>query len=271
MHRRPFLKFWIAFASVISATSSVRADEFNLLIQRLTTSDGLIVGALYVNGQQIGSIYENEDLAIPAGAYPGLLRYWSSRNFAQGPFGTIGKVGDFLLQIDTSKTDRTNILFHGGNRVEHSRGCIMLGAVRRENGIPIVDPGDTLAKLRRAFYGTDQPTSTPNVTITIKITDAEIVTVPPIGGTWSGNFTSGGAAMPMSFTFATNGRVVTGVWNSKTGPKPMSDLKVLPDRSIQFTFDVSIRASGKISEDLKSMSGNFTMSRGGGTWSLMKQ
>ena len=87
---------------------------------------GLTIGKLSVNGQELGPCYENADKQIPAGAYGGVLRYTSQKYFVQSPGGKLGKTGDFLLEV-ARVPGRTDILFHAGNKAEHSMGCILCG------------------------------------------------------------------------------------------------------------------------------------------------
>ncbi|MCC6742660.1 MAG: hypothetical protein IT175_02255 [Acidobacteria bacterium] len=148
------------------------SETFRIVVERQKVEGGLVIGSISVDGRAIGSAYENADLKIPAGTYAGALRYWSGHNFVAGPFGTIGKEGDFLLEV-TGVTGRRDILFHGGNKPQHSTGCIMLGPVGKDpaTSIPSLDADHPLRKLRLLFYGTDTPSSTPNKRIEIEIRD----------------------------------------------------------------------------------------------------
>jgi len=65
-----------------------------IVVQREKKDGGLVTGTLTVNGQLIGTTYENARLMIAAGAYPGRMRYVSGHNFVQDPFGTIAKAGE---------------------------------------------------------------------------------------------------------------------------------------------------------------------------------
>lgn len=168
--------------SVVNTPLSKNTDEFHIVIQRQESKDmqregenfRAIIGTISVNGEEIGSTMERDDLRIGAGSYKGLLRYWSKRGFAQGSFGTYGHEGDFLLEI-ANVGKRTDLLFHGGNKPWHSKGCILLGAVDKDKefntNIPYLNENHTLIKLRRLFYGTDVPDSTPDKNITITIID----------------------------------------------------------------------------------------------------
>jgi hypothetical protein len=132
-------------------------------------------GDIGVNGQNVGRFYENPERAIPAGVYRGELRYNSDHNFVQSQCGAISRKGDFLLEVaGVTMTDgraRTNILFHPGALPSHSDGCVLFGARRFDaNGVPLPLPDDyPLVRVRRAFYGTDDPISCPNKRIVINI------------------------------------------------------------------------------------------------------
>jgi hypothetical protein len=144
---------------------------FRIQIARTKTENGLVYGEIRVNDEPIGFTFENADLKIPAGLYSGVVRYWSGHNFVQGPFGQLGKTGDFLLEVD-SVSGRPNILLHGGNRPYQSTGCILLGAVQKlPDGTASVTADHPLYRLRREFYGSDIPNSTPAKKITIEILD----------------------------------------------------------------------------------------------------
>jgi hypothetical protein len=133
-----------------------------------------VLGALSVNGTVLGDVLENEALRIRAGDYKGVMRYVSQKNFVQGPFGTMGERGDFLLEI-SGASGRTNLLVHTGTKPWHSKGCILAGAAKRTvvNGKTVVtiDDDSTLRKLRLAFYGSDLPNACPNKTIRVSVVD----------------------------------------------------------------------------------------------------
>jgi hypothetical protein len=158
-----------------SRASAAEPQPFVFKIQRSKkTENGLIVGTLYVNDKEIGPVYEHPEKKIaasPAGTpYGGALRQKSDHNFVQNPGGQLGMKGDFLLEI-TGVKGRTNILFHPGNKPEHTEGCILCGpAMRDKAGIPFAP--ETLKKLRLAFYdGKDNPTATPNKKIEVIVLD----------------------------------------------------------------------------------------------------
>lgn len=159
------------FACCFTITANAQSKDFQITIQREEKKNKLVIGTISVNGEGIGTAYENDDLKIPAGTYKGLLRYWSGKGFAQGPFGTYGQKGDFLLEVSGVK-GRTHILFHGGNKPHHSLGCILLGPVNKDaSGVRFLDENHPLVKLRNLFYGTDVPNSTPDKNITVNVVD----------------------------------------------------------------------------------------------------
>lgn len=149
-------------------------EEFKIEVFRRNTTGNLVTGTIGVNGQSIGPTYENDELKINSGTYPGYLRYVSSKGHVQGSDGYIGDTGDFLLEIGnvtwSDGTKRTSLLFHGGNKADQSQGCIMLGPVSRDAaGNRVLPPDHALRKLRTLFYGTNDPVSSPNKRISITI------------------------------------------------------------------------------------------------------
>lgn len=187
------------FSALFCISVCLNAQQnFDIKILRQSSSNNLVTGKLYINEQYIGETYENDGLKISEGKYPGFLRYISQSGHVTGPLGNIGKVGDFLLEVGNVKwTDgktRSNILFHGGNKPQHSKGCIMLGAVPRDtNGNRYLPDNHTLSKVRKKFYETDNPNSSPNKKITI-----EIVEIFFFNGKWSAK--EGGDAVQLEIS-----------------------------------------------------------------------
>jgi hypothetical protein len=145
--------------------------DYSISIERFKSGNGLIYGKISINGSLIGNCYENNDLKIPSGNYKGNMRYNSGKGFVQNPFGSLGKEGDFLLEV-TGVSGRTNILFHSGNKPSHSQGCILLGPVNRDiSGCAYIDEFHPLRKLRILFYGSETPNYCPDKNISIEIID----------------------------------------------------------------------------------------------------
>lgn len=149
-------------------------EEFKIRIERISVSDNLITGNIFVNDEYLGNCYERFDLRINAGHYPGFMRYVSSKGHVTGPLGHIGNTGDFYMEIGEVKwsdgKNRSNLMFHGGNKPGHSRGCVMLGAVSKDSlGNRFLPKGHLLRLLRIKFYGSEFPNSCPNKNISIDI------------------------------------------------------------------------------------------------------
>lgn len=149
--------------------------DMNIVVQRERTQDKLVIGTLTVNGQVVGKTYENAVLMIPAGFYKGYIRYVSAHNFVQGPFGTIAHAGDFLLEVG-NVPGRNDILFHGGNKPQQSKGCILLGGVGKDpkTHVPSLEYDHPLRKLRRLFYGSETPVASPSKNVTMRVSDIDI-------------------------------------------------------------------------------------------------
>src|SRR3954469_7669819 len=145
-----------------------KANGFNIVIQRDSLVDGTMYGTISVKGTVLGTTYENPEKMIAADVYYGSMRYYSptakSGGHGQGPFGAIGREGDFLLEIMNARADddghpKTNVLLHGGVKPSDSEGCIMLGPVHRtKTGVRYLKDSDPLRQLRLLFYdGVDDP------------------------------------------------------------------------------------------------------------------
>jgi Family of unknown function (DUF5675) len=164
-----------ALCAIASAPLPGAQEEFEIHIVRMKPKGELLPGMISVGKEVIGRCYENASLRIPAGIYKGVLRYWSPKGFAQGPFGELGKTGDFLLEVADVKapngTPRTDILFHGGDKPHQSQGCILLGPVVKTAKGGVVDDKHPLRILRLKFYGTDSPIASPDKAIRIIVTD----------------------------------------------------------------------------------------------------
>ena len=156
---------------VVLASAGSCADPFKVVVARGETKEGLIVGKLSVNGEAVGTVYERADKHVPAGSYKAHMRYESGKNHVQGPGGTLGKKGDFLIELDTFTAGGKKwevIQFHAGNKPDHSDGCVLCGPATTDDKTKQKIAPDTLKKLRLKFYGTDTPNSTPDREITVE-------------------------------------------------------------------------------------------------------
>ncbi len=161
------------------------ASEFAIELIRIGTDEvsdqgqkvSRIFGDIGLNNQNIGRFYENPETKIASGIYKGVLRYESDHNFVLSKCGEISKIGDFLLEVSNVKAEngssRSAILFHPGFKPSHSKGCVLMGARKRsgDGSLLPLDQNDPLVKLRKEFYGTDNPISCPNKRITITVKD----------------------------------------------------------------------------------------------------
>lgn len=152
------------------------SDLFHIFVKRDPAKGDSVPGHIYLNGKLLGSTLERTAVKVRAGDYAGVMRYSSSKHFAQGAHGAMGQSGDFLLEISGVR-GHTDILLHTGNRPKHSDGCILLGPISSTVGNDgklhySVGHDSPLRKLRLAYYGTDEPVMCPDRVITISIRDA---------------------------------------------------------------------------------------------------
>ncbi|PCK07295.1 MAG: hypothetical protein COA42_14980 [Alteromonadaceae bacterium] len=159
----------LILASLVKAPL-LYAEDFNLRLERLSSlANQGVKGRLLLNNQELGITLENANTLIPIGSYTGIMRYASSKGFAQSANGQLSNTGDFLLEI-AGVPGFTDILFHTGTQPHHSRGCILLGpAYRDDKGIGHLPEDHPLRKLRNYFYGSNQPNSSPITKINITI------------------------------------------------------------------------------------------------------
>lgn len=168
------IAFVLIFLLTVFGSALTEANpDFVIVIEREAPQGKMLYGQITVNDKIIGRTYENLDVEIPEGEYKGILRYFSKKGLVQGPLGQLGNTGDFLLEVTGAK-GRTDILLDGGNKVYQTEGCILLGGVARDPStlIPTVGPDHPLRKLRKLFYGTDNPDSTPDKSIRVVIKSA---------------------------------------------------------------------------------------------------
>ena len=110
-------------------TNHTEDKGVNLLIIRDTKTDKSTIGKLYVNGEEFCNTLElpykgNQRSVsyIPAGQYKVRLRL--ARESASR---------DYLHLLVQDVFNRSYILFHRGNKPEHTRGCILVGQTRQQD------------------------------------------------------------------------------------------------------------------------------------------
>jgi hypothetical protein len=98
--------------------------------------------------------------SIPAGTYSGHTRY--------------DHLDGWRIQLD-NVPKRSAIQIHIGNFPRQTKGCILVGTLGRFQGAQgnctLQDSAKAYGILKKAFYGTETPASTPNITVTMRIED----------------------------------------------------------------------------------------------------
>lgn len=132
---------------------------FGLTIARKYKSAECTSGYLAVNGNIIAYTLElpwqgNAPLisAIPDGTYGGTLRYDHSDKWR--------------IEL-TGVPNRTSVQIHTGNTPDNSEGCILVGLRLGADLCSVIDSKKAFDALRTAFYGSNNPVSTPDKIITV--------------------------------------------------------------------------------------------------------
>ncbi|WYZ18476.1 DUF5675 family protein [Flavobacterium soyae] len=94
----------------------------------------------------------NNISCIPPGQYNGVLRY--------------DKPDGWRIQLE-DVPERTGVQIHVGNYTSEIQGCILLGQDAKLENCSVQNSSKAYSKLKKAFYGTDTPTSTPNKKIIV--------------------------------------------------------------------------------------------------------
>jgi hypothetical protein len=152
----------IALPCLVAFTSP---DDFRISIYREYPGLRCTSGYLAVNGQIIVYTLERpwkdnqQNLSsIPAGTYPAILRYDHS--------------DQWRIELQ-NVPGRSNIQIHIGNEPDQSKGCVLVGGKLGPDLCSIVGgtSAPAYAALKKAFYGTDSPNSTPDKTISVDVID----------------------------------------------------------------------------------------------------
>src|SRR5579862_5908752 len=142
--------------------STANAEDFKITIYREYPGHNCTPGYLAVNDQIIVYTLErpwadnqNNISSIPAGLYDAFLRYDHDDHWRIE-----------LLNVP----NRDHIEIHVGNTIDDTTGCILVGSgVSASNPCLLTGSATAYSKLMNAFYGTDNPNSTPDKTITVQI------------------------------------------------------------------------------------------------------
>ena len=142
--------------------TSFQPDVLQIEIVRETKTNNCILGRMNANGVAICKTLElpwkenEEDISsVPAGDYKGTLRY--------------DHTDQWRIELENVK-DRTHVQIHIGNYTTDTKGCILVGTTANKN-CSVTDSKTAYWKLKKAFYGTEFPNSTPNKEIEISIHD----------------------------------------------------------------------------------------------------
>ncbi|RXM52933.1 hypothetical protein BOQ64_00520 [Chryseobacterium sp. CH25] len=117
------------------------------------------MGYLIANGKSICYTLElpwkdnlNNISCIPIGTYKGILRY--------------DKKDGWRIQLD-NVPNRTGVQIHMGNYTTQIEGCVLVGTDAKVENCSVLNSSAAYVKLKEAFYGTNNPNSTPNKKITV--------------------------------------------------------------------------------------------------------
>ena len=150
---------------LLAAALVGQAADFKVSIYREYPGKKCTAGYLAVNGQIITYTVERpwaDNLqnisSIPAGTYPAILRY--------------DHTDHWRIELQ-NVPGRTNVQIHVGNEPNQSIGCVLVGLQLNPDTCSIKGgtSAPAYAALKKAFYGTDQPVSTPNKTISVEVVD----------------------------------------------------------------------------------------------------
>ena len=157
--------FSVFFSFSLSAQTTFKITVFRQYPNKKCTS-----GYLAVNDKIICHTLERpwadnkkNISSIPAGEYSAILRYDHKDHWRIELLDVPGPDGK----------KRDNVQIHIGNTLDDTIGCILVG-MKLEADLCSIKGGtsaDAYAALKEAFYESKNPTSTPNKTITVKISE----------------------------------------------------------------------------------------------------
>lgn len=134
-------------------------ENFELIVERKLSSDRCTMGYMIANGKVICYTLElpwkdnlNSISCIPPGTYKGILRY--------------DKTDGWRIQLE-DVPNRTGVQIHMGNYTTQIEGCILVGTDAKVDNCSVFHSATAYAKLKEAFYGSNNPNSTPNKKISI--------------------------------------------------------------------------------------------------------
>ena len=139
--------------------SSYAQEDFRLTIERKLSSESCTMGYLVASGEVLCYTLElpwadnqNNISCIPAGTYAGILRY--------------DKTDGWRIQLE-NVPGRMGVQIHVGNYTSQIQGCVLVGSDASVDNCSVSGSSAAYSKLKTAFYGTSNPTSTPNKQIVV--------------------------------------------------------------------------------------------------------
>lgn len=151
----------LAIAIFLLAGPAESQSDLNIRILRTSENTGSVTGELYVNGKFIAHTLElpwqnNKSYisSIPSGSYKAIVRY--------------DKSDQWRLQLE-GVPYRSGVQIHVGNYPSQIEGCVLVGNQVKNAADSVSDSSLAYSELRRAFYGTDTPTSSPNVVVNVTV------------------------------------------------------------------------------------------------------
>lgn len=144
---------------VLFSTIGYSQENFALTIERKLSSKNCTMGYLIVNEEILCYTLElpwadnlNNISCIPVGTYSGILRY--------------DKADGWRIQLK-NVPNRTGVQIHIGNYTSQIQGCVLVGSTAKVDNCSVQNSSLAYSKLKKSFYGTENPNSTPNKMITI--------------------------------------------------------------------------------------------------------
>ena len=162
---RVILKAKILFLATLGLPLNVYSEDFKLTISREYSDSNCTSGYLAVNGQIQAYTLEkpwqrNKPFisSIPNGTYKGTLRYDHS--------------DQWRIELQGVPGGRDVVQIHTGNTPDDTEGCILIGKELADNDLCEIKAGTSkpaYSDLKRAFYGSENPVSTPNKSISVTV------------------------------------------------------------------------------------------------------
>lgn len=154
----------IVLVCAIGAAGAQAQTPFKITIERKYQGTDCTSGYLAVNGKAKMHALERpwqnnatDMSSIPKGTYKGTLRY--------------DKKDAWRIELK-DVPGRPGVQIHVGNQTQDSTGCILVGMSLVDGKMcHLFDSTGAYKLLKKEFYGSENPTSTPNKEITVEVVD----------------------------------------------------------------------------------------------------